>query len=201
MRPRQRLLFSPTVRSLLKQNALLGLLLSAHFATLAGPTVNTMDAGRTGSEDQSLHCGNREANRPEPEKVSPPNPGNQDTAASVDPPKNPDGQTLELVLHFPDKQGEIPAECIGRLLKLSEQVKSGQKGRLTIRSRNSADASSEMDLALASERLELIKNFFRNDRLALRAMRLELKPDGAYIDPRSAKERAQRIEIYSNPVN
>lgn len=108
---------------------------------------------------------------------------------------------LEIVLHFDPKAVEIPRECVNRLLLLSEQVKVGTKGKLIIRSTTSTDSSSEMDLAIASERLEQIKNFLRNDRLALRAMQLELYSRPLLQGMDEPGEAPRLVEIYSSPVN
>lgn len=113
----------------------------------------------------------------------------------------PENHRLELVLHFNPKTVEIPKDCVGKLLLLSEQVKMGAKGKLIIRSTTSTDSSSEMDLAIASERLEQIKLFLRNDRLALRAMQLELYSNPLLHHSEESSEAPRLVEIYSSPVN
>jgi hypothetical protein len=115
----------------------------------------------------------------------------------------PTGYRLELVMYFQSRTIEIPRECVGKLLQISEKVKLGAKGKLIIRSGTSADSSSEMDLAIASERLEQIKNFLRNDRLALRAMQLELysNTQPASKNMEELGEAPRVVEIYSSPVN
>jgi hypothetical protein len=113
----------------------------------------------------------------------------------------PTGVKLELVIHFDPKAVEIPKECVSSLLQISEKVKAGAKGKLIIRSSTSTDSSREIDLAIANERLEQIKNFLRNDRLALRAMQLELYSHPMFYNIEQPEEAPRLVEIYSSPVN
>lgn len=127
--------------------------------------------------------------------------GGESRTGSSFKPSKADNHPLEIVLHFNPKSAEIPKECLARLLTLSEQVKTGLKGKLIIRSTTSTDSSSEMDLAIASERLEQIKNFLRNDRLALRAMQLELYSRPPLHTVEGPGDASRLVEIYSSPVN
>lgn len=127
--------------------------------------------------------------------------GQESKTGSAFKPSKPDNHPLEIVLHFKPKSAEIPKECLARLLIISDQVKTGLKGKLIIRSTTSTDSSSEMDLAIASERLEQIKNFLRNDRLALRAMQLELYSRPLLPSVEEPGEASRLVEIYSSPVN
>lgn len=108
---------------------------------------------------------------------------------------------LEIVMHFDQGSTEIPEDCKSRLLNLSENAKNKKIGDILIRSSTGTEGSTEMDLAIASERLNQIKQFFRSDRLARRALILELHPLPSSTVLEKAIKAPQIVEVYSSPLN
>lgn len=108
---------------------------------------------------------------------------------------------LELVLHFEPGQSDIPTDCKDKLLKISRMAKDRKIGDVLIRSSTRTEGSSEMDIAVASERLEQIKLFMRADRLARRALILELHPLPSSPIIENSIGAGRIVEIYSSPLN
>lgn len=118
------------------------------------------------------------------------------------PASNPaDKPKLELILYYKPQATEVPLDCLPKLLALSDQAKSGAKGRLIVRASTGENASSGMEVATASERLEQVKLVLRNDRLAVRAMQFELLARPALLPIPKLSDQPRIIEIYSRPVN
>lgn len=108
---------------------------------------------------------------------------------------------LELLIHFTPKQTEIPENCLQKLEVLNEATKAGHAGPILIRSTTETGAGAEMDLALASQRLDLIEQYLRGNRLARRAFVLELHPAASSPLFGEAINLPNMIEIYSSPAN
>lgn len=115
--------------------------------------------------------------------------------------KKSDEFKLEIVMHFNQGSTEIPDDCKDKLLSLSENAKNKKIGDILIRSSTGTEGSTEMDLAIASERLNQIKQFFRSDRLARRALILELHPLPSSTVLEKALKAPQIVEVYSSPLN
>lgn len=107
---------------------------------------------------------------------------------------------LELVMHFPERDTSVPETCKAKLLAISEAVKAGNMGDLVIRSSTRAEGSTEFDLAVASGRLESIKQFFRDDRLAVKALVLELHPFPSSVLLEKSIDNPRIVEIYSGSL-
>ena len=110
-------------------------------------------------------------------------------------------RTRELVIYFLANSTEIPADCMERLEAISSAAKNRKIGQLLIRSSTRTDSSNELDLAIGNERLEVIKSFFRNDRLARKALILELYPIDTREQSGATLEAPRVVEIYSGPVD
>lgn len=108
---------------------------------------------------------------------------------------------LELLIHFKPSQTEIPPNCLPKLEALNKATKSGRSGPILIRSSTQTDGSAEYDLAVASQRLDTIQNYFRQNRLARRAFVLELHPDTSSPLFGNAVQLPNMVEIYSSPAN
>lgn len=108
---------------------------------------------------------------------------------------------LELLIHFDQGSSEIPENCLTKLAKLNESVKSGRSGPILLRSHTRTHASTELDLALASQRLDSIKNYLRDNRLARRAFVVELHPEASSPLLGDSVDWAHVIEVYSSPAN
>ena len=113
----------------------------------------------------------------------------------------PPGAKLELVIYYEENKLAIPEGCNKALFTLSAQVKKGQKGVLLIRPSVYSGSSAEYDLAIASERMGAIKAFLRQDKLAIYAMLLELRPFVSRLLPGESTLKPQLVKIYSSPVN
>jgi hypothetical protein len=111
------------------------------------------------------------------------------------------GRTLELVMHFEANSSEIPEDCKATLLSISQAAKTKKLGHLLIRSSTRTNSSMELDLANASERLEAIKDFFRNDRLARKLLILEVLPISTTPILNEPVETLRIVEIYSSPAD
>lgn len=108
---------------------------------------------------------------------------------------------LELVIHFPAGSTEIPKDCTSRLGEIAQALKDGKTGGLLIRSSTSTGSSSELDLAIASSRLDTVAQFFRDMRLARKAMKLELHPETSSLMGGASIETPRVVEIYSSSAN
>ena len=108
---------------------------------------------------------------------------------------------LELLIHFDQGSSDIPENCLAKLAKLNQSVKSGHSGPILLRSHTRTQASTELDLALASQRLESIKNYLRDNRLARRAFVVELHPEASSPLLGDSVDWAHVIEVYSSPAN
>ncbi len=124
--------------------------------------------------------------------------GSNKTADSLNDSKTM-GRKLELLVYFDVGSSEIPADCLPKLQQLSDRVKSRETGPLLIRSSSLQESSSEFDLAVASQRLQAIKDYFRKDRLARKVLILELSP--ATVSPvlEHSLKNPRVVEIYSSP--
>lgn len=108
---------------------------------------------------------------------------------------------LELLIHFMPGQQEIPDNCLPKLKALNEATKTGRSGPILIRSSAQTGGSAELDLAAASQRLDSVQNYFRENRLARRALVLELHPDTSSPLFGDAISFPNMVEIYSSPAN
>lgn len=107
---------------------------------------------------------------------------------------------LELVLHFEAGVADIPEGCLPQLEALNEKTKTGKYGPLLIRSSTQTRTASELDLAVASQRLDNIRSYLRENRLARKAMILELNPDASTPLLGQALDSPELVEIYSRPA-
>lgn len=108
---------------------------------------------------------------------------------------------LELLIHFQYGDSQIPEECLLKLQALNESTKSGETGPILIRSSTRTEGSSELDLALASQRLDALQNYLRDNRLARKAFVLELHPDASTPLFGDAFALPNMVEVYSSPAN
>lgn len=108
---------------------------------------------------------------------------------------------LELLIHFKPAQTEIPPNCLPKLEALNEATKAGKSGPILIRSSTQTEGSAELDLAVASQRLDAVQHYFRDNRLARRAFVLELHPDTSSPLFGDAVRLPNMVEIYSSPAN
>jgi len=108
---------------------------------------------------------------------------------------------LELLIHFSEGSSEIPESCLGKLVEMNEATKAGQSGPILIRSSTRTEGSTELDLALASQRLDALEQYFRENRLARRAFVLELHPETSSPLFGDAIKLPNVVEIYSSPAN
>ena len=108
---------------------------------------------------------------------------------------------LELLIHFEPDQSGIPSNCLVKLEALNEATKSGRSGPILIRSSTQTEGSAELDLAVASQRLDAIQNYFRDHRLARKAFVLELHPDTSSPLFGDAVSLPNMVENYSSPAN
>lgn len=108
---------------------------------------------------------------------------------------------LELLIHFKPGQSEIPENCLPRLETLNEATKAGRSGPILIRSSAQSEGSTELDLAVASQRLDALQNYLRDHRLARRAFVLELHPEASSPLFGEAVNLPNMVEIYSSPAN
>lgn len=110
------------------------------------------------------------------------------------------GRRLELLVYFDAGSSAIPEDCFPKLQQLSDRAKSKEIGPLLIRSSSLQESSSEIDLAVASQRLQAIKDYFRKDRLARKVLILELSP--ATVSPvlEHSLKNPRVVEIYSSPA-
>lgn len=108
---------------------------------------------------------------------------------------------LELLIHFSEGSSEIPQSCLNKLVEMNEATKAGQRGPILIRSSTRTEGSTELDLALASQRLDALERYFRDNRLARRAFVLELHPETSSPLFGDAMALPNVVEIYSSPAN
>ena len=108
---------------------------------------------------------------------------------------------LELLIHFKPNQSEIPENCMAKLDALNRATKTGRSGPILIRSSTQTEGSSELDLALASQRLDALQYYFRDNRLARKAFVLELHPEASSPLFGDAMSLPNVVEIYSSPTN
>ncbi|MFP5482796.1 MAG: hypothetical protein ACLGGW_05910 [Gammaproteobacteria bacterium] len=123
----------------------------------------------------------------------------QSTAASLT--LRREDRRLELLIHFKPGQSEIPSNCLPKLEVLNEAAKAGKSGPILIRSSTQTEGSAELDLAVASQRLDAIQHYFRDNRLARKAFVLELHPDTSSPLFGDAVRLPNMVEIYSSPAN
>ncbi|MCR2746280.1 hypothetical protein [Limnobacter parvus] len=110
-------------------------------------------------------------------------------------------RTLELLIHFKKGESEIPPDCLPKLHALNDATKTGKSGPILIRSSTRAEGSTELDLALASQRLDALQNYLRDNRLARRAFVLELHPETSSPLFGEAIALPNVVEVYSSPAN
>ncbi|HEY1058071.1 MAG TPA: hypothetical protein VGE55_04995 [Limnobacter sp.] len=103
---------------------------------------------------------------------------------------------LALVIHFAAGSSAVPNNCQNTLNTLAERVKSTRGSKLLIRSATKTASSSEMDLAIADARLEQLKTYFRNQRVARTALILELHPAPSSPLIEDSVEVPRVVEIY-----
>lgn len=108
---------------------------------------------------------------------------------------------LELLIHFDTGSSQIPENCLPRLDAINESTKARKSGPILIRSSSQNEASTELGLALASQRLEAIANYLRDHRLARKAFVLELHPETSSPLFGAAIALPNVIEVYSSPAN
>lgn len=108
---------------------------------------------------------------------------------------------LELLIHFEKNDSQIPEDCLRKLEAVNESTKRGRSGPILIRSSTRNEGSSELDLALASQRLDALENYLRENRLARKAFVLELHPDTSSPLFGEAITLPNVVEIYSSPAN
>lgn len=108
---------------------------------------------------------------------------------------------LELLIHFDAGSGEIPENCLAKLDAINQSTKTGKTGPILIRSSTRHEASTELGLALASQRLEAIEHYLRDHRLARKALVLELHPDTSSPLFGAAIALPNVVEVYSSPAN
>lgn len=123
----------------------------------------------------------------------------QNTAAELS--LRREDRRLELLIHFKPNQSEIPPNCLPKLEALNKATKTGKSGPILIRSSNQAEGSAEFDLAIASQRLDAVHNYFRENRLARKAFVLELHTDTSSPLFGDAIQLPNMVEIYSSPAN
>jgi hypothetical protein len=105
------------------------------------------------------------------------------------------------LIHFKPGQTEIPSNCLPKLEALNEATKAGKSGPILIRSSTQTEGSAELDLAVASQRLDAVQTYFRDNRLARKAFVLELHPDTSSPLFGDAVRLPNMVEIYSSPAN
>ncbi|WP_334118116.1 hypothetical protein [Limnobacter sp.] len=108
---------------------------------------------------------------------------------------------LELLIHFDADSSDIPVNCLAKLHAINQSTKTGKTGPILIRSSTRHEASKELGLALASQRLEAIEHYLRDHRLARKAFVLELHPDTSSPLFGAAITLPNVIEVYSSPAN
>ena len=108
---------------------------------------------------------------------------------------------LELLIHFDKNDSQIPEDCLPKLRAINESTKAGKSGPILIRSSTRNEGSSELDLALASQRLDALENYLRDNRLARKAFVLELHPDTSTPLFGEAIALPNVVEVYSSPAN
>lgn len=108
---------------------------------------------------------------------------------------------LELLIHFEYGQVQIPLDCEAKLRSLNESAKSGRSGPILIRSSTRTEGSTELDLALASQRLDALQAYLRGNRLARKAFVLELHPENSSPLFGDAIALPNLVEVYSSPAN
>jgi hypothetical protein len=108
---------------------------------------------------------------------------------------------LALLIHFDVGSSQIPENCLSRLNAINTSTKTGKTGPILVRSSTRHEASTELGLALASQRLEAIENYLRDHRLARKAFVLELHPDTSSPLFGAAIALPNVVEIYSSPAN
>ena len=148
--------------------------------------------------DPSIHCGPRPALdlfNGVMNALSEP----QTTAAELT--LRRDDRRLELLIHFSEGSSAIPENCLDKLQAMNEATKTGKSGPILIRSSTRTEGSTELDLALASQRLDALQNYFRDNRLARRAFVLELHPETSNPLFGDAIALPNVVEIYSSPAN
>lgn len=177
---------------------LAGLVLTIPFAW---PGMNQAMALETALErlsDPGLHCGSKPAFdlfNGVMNALS----ESQSTAAELT--LRREDRQLELLIHFNQGESEIPPSCLPKLQSLNEATKSGKSGPILIRSSTRAEGSAELDLALASQRLDALQNYLRDNRLARRAFVLELHPASSSPLFGQAIALPNLVEVYSSPAN
>lgn len=173
----------------------------ALIISIAWPGLNQVMALETALKrlsDPNLHCGSEPAFdlfNGVMNALSEP----QSTAAELT--LRREDRKLELLIHFEKGESQIPQNCLLRLQALNEATKSGKSGPILIRSSTRAEGSSELDLALASQRLDALQHYLRDNRLARRAFVLELHPETSSPLFGQAIALPNVVEVYSSPAN
>jgi hypothetical protein len=108
---------------------------------------------------------------------------------------------LKLLIHFEEGKNSIPKDCLPKLNALNKSTKSGLNGRILIRSTTQIEGSTELNLALASQRLDELQRYLRANRLARRAFVLELHPEASSTLFEETMIQPNVVEIYSSPTN
>lgn len=108
---------------------------------------------------------------------------------------------LELLIHYKPGESEVPDNCLPKLEHLNNATKAGRSGPILIRSSTQTEGSPELDLALASQRLDEVQHYFRVNRLARKAFVLELHPETSSPLFGDAIILPNVVEIYSSPAN
>lgn len=148
--------------------------------------------------DPELHCGHRpslDLFNGVMSALSEP----QSTAAELS--LRREDRRLELLIHFEYGEIQIPQDCENKLRLLNEAAKTGRSGPILIRSSTRTEGSSELDLALASQRLDALHTYLRGNRLARKAFVLELHPENSSPLFGEAIELPNMVEVYSSPAN
>ena len=148
--------------------------------------------------DPSMHCG-QQPQMDLVEGVMNALADPQATAANLS--LSREDRKLELLIHFEQGSSTIPDNCLGKLAKLNQSVKTGRSGPILLRSHTRTQASTELDLALASQRLDAIKDYLRDNRLARRAFIVELHPEASSPLVGDSFDWAHVVEVYSSPAN
>lgn len=112
-----------------------------------------------------------------------------------------EGRRLELLIHFEAESAQIPEDCLGKLAAINQSTKNRETGPILIRSSTHTEGSTELDLALASKRLDTVHNYFRENRLARKAFVVELHPDTSNPLFGDAITLPNVVEVYSSPAN
>jgi hypothetical protein len=109
--------------------------------------------------------------------------------------------TLLLILHFEAESAQVPTDCQHKLEQLAVLTKQGKHSQLILRSSTQTNSSSELDLAMANQRLNAVYSKLRKQRVPRHTMLVELhaRAVNPLLDEGLASPRL--IEIYSKSIN